>query len=91
MHHSLHPAIQLLKEHYGLENHKFKTANFQVHLLRRTLKTGSDPTLGLGPLIISEQGVLKLLSSLNPNKACGPNQIPPWYISYLCCIKDTRA
>jgi len=52
---------------------------------------GSDPTLGLGPLIISEQGVLKLLSSLNPNKACGPNQIPPWYISYLCCIKDPQA
>ena len=28
---------------------------------------GSDPTPGLGPLIISEQGVLKLVSSLNPN------------------------
>lgn len=34
---------------------------------------GSDSTPGLGPLIISEQGVLKQLSSLNPNKAYGPN------------------
>ena len=34
----------------------------------------------MGPLIISEQGVLKQLSSLNPNKACGPNQIPPWFL-----------
>ena len=41
---------------------------------------GSDPTPGLGPLIISEQGVLKQLSSLNPNKACGPDQIPPWFL-----------
>ena len=39
----------------------------------------SDPTTGLGSLIISEQ-VLKQLSSLNPNKACGPNQIPPWFL-----------
>ena len=38
---------------------------------------GSDPTPGLGSLIISEQGVLKQLSSLNPNKAGGPDQIPP--------------
>ena len=43
---------------------------------------GSDRTLGLGPSIISEQGVLKQLFSLNPNKACGPNQslIPPWFL-----------
>ena len=41
---------------------------------------GSDPTPGLGPLIISDQGVLKQLSSLNPNKACGPDQIPPWFL-----------
>ena len=39
----------------------------------------SDPTPGLGSLIISEQ-VLKQLSSLNPNKACGPDQIPPWFL-----------
>ena len=41
---------------------------------------GSDPTPGLGPLIISEQGVSKQLSSLNSNKACGPDQIPPWFL-----------
>ena len=41
---------------------------------------GSDPTPGLGPLIISEQGALKQLSSLKPNKACGPEQIPPWFL-----------
>ena len=36
---------------------------------------GSDPTPGLGSLIISQQGVLKQLSSLNPNKANGPDSI----------------
>ena len=43
---------------------------------------GSDRTLGLGPSIISEEGVLKLLFLLNPNKACGPDQslIPPWFL-----------
>ena len=39
----------------------------------------SDPTPGLGSLIVSEQ-VLKQLSSFNPNKACGPDQIPPWFL-----------
>ena len=39
----------------------------------------SDPTPGLGSLIISEK-VLKQLSSLNPNKAYGPDQIPPWFL-----------
>ena len=41
---------------------------------------GSNPIPGLGSLIISEQGVLKQLSSLNPNKACGPDEIPPWFL-----------
>ena len=41
---------------------------------------GSHPTPGLGSLIISEQGVLKQLSSLNPNKGSGPDQIPPWFL-----------
>ena len=41
---------------------------------------GSDPTPDLGSLILSEQGDLKQLSSLNPNKACGPDQIPPWFL-----------
>ena len=39
----------------------------------------SDPTPCLGSLIIAEL-VLKQLSSLNPNKACGPDQIPPWFL-----------
>ena len=39
----------------------------------------SDPTPGLRSLIIAEL-VLKQLSSLNPNKACGPDQIPPWVL-----------
>ena len=39
----------------------------------------SDPTPGLGSLIIAEL-VLKQLSSLNPNKAYGPDQIPPWFL-----------
>ena len=41
---------------------------------------GSDPKPGLGPLIISEQGVVKQLCLLNPNKASGPDQIPPWFL-----------
>ena len=41
---------------------------------------GSDPKPGLRPLIISEQGVLKQLCLLNPNKASGPDQIPPWFL-----------
>ena len=45
---------------------------------------GSDPTPGLGSLIMSEQGVLKQLSSLNPKKACGPDQIPPWFLKRHC-------
>ena len=41
---------------------------------------GSDAKPALGPLIISEQGVLKQLCLLNPNKASGPDQIPPWFL-----------
>ena len=37
---------------------------------------GSGPKPGLGPLIISEHGVLKQLSSLSPNKASDQDQIP---------------
>ena len=48
--------------------------------LENIIEMGSDPTLGLGSLIISEQGVLTQLSSLNANKACGPDQIPPWFL-----------
>ena len=44
---------------------------------------GSDLTPGLGSLIISEQGVLKQLCSLNPNKASGPDQIPSWFSKRL--------
>ena len=48
--------------------------------LENIIEMGSDPTPGLWSLIISEQGVLKQLSSLNANKACGPDQIPPWFL-----------
>ena len=41
---------------------------------------GSGPKPGLGPLNISEHGVLKQLSSLSPNKAYDPDQIPPWFL-----------
>jgi len=53
---------------------------FTKEALENIPEMGSDPTPGLGPLTISEQGVLKQLSSLNPNKACGPDQIPPWFL-----------
>ena len=53
---------------------------FTTEDLENIPEMGSNPTSGLGPLIISEQGVLKQLSSLNPNKACDPDQIPPWFL-----------
>ena len=48
--------------------------------VREIPELGCNPTPGLGTLIIAEQGVLKQLSSLNPNKAYGPDQIPPWFL-----------
>ena len=48
--------------------------------LQNIPEMGSDPTPGLGSFIISEQGVLKQLSSSNPNMACGPDQIPSWFL-----------
>ena len=41
---------------------------------------GFDVSLSHAWLIISEHGVLKQLSSLNPIKAFGPEQIPSWFL-----------
>ena len=38
----------------------------------------------IDPLSINEQGVKKLLSGINPNKASGPDQIPCRLIKQLC-------
>ena len=38
----------------------------------------SKPTIG--SLIVTLPGVIKQLTSLKPNKASGPDQIPPWFL-----------
>ena len=45
---------------------------------------GENPTPGINPLIITVEGVLKQLDSLEPNKASGPDEIPPWFLKEYC-------
>ena len=40
----------------------------------------SEPVEDCPPLIISEEGVEKLLRDLNPSKACGADNIPAWFL-----------
>ena len=58
----------------------FFSSVFTKEDLQNIPEMGSDPTPGLGSFVISEQEVLKQLFSPNPNKACGPDQIPPWFL-----------
>ena len=74
-----HPGGYKVTQVINVLNSQFSSV-FTKQDLKNIPEMGSDPTPGLGPLIISEQGVLKQLSSLNPNKACGPNKIPPWFL-----------
>lgn len=39
---------------------------------------GTEPKPAIGPLIVTIPGVIKQLQSLKPNKASGPDEIPPW-------------
>ena len=40
---------------------------------------GTNPTPTISDIVISVKGVENQLISLNPQKASGPNSIPPWY------------
>ena len=41
---------------------------------------GHSPKATIGSLIVTLPGVIKQLASLKPNKASGPDQIPPWFL-----------
>ncbi|XP_072017050.1 uncharacterized protein [Amphiura filiformis] len=41
---------------------------------------GSSSIQDIPDLIIHEKGVLKQLQELSPNKAAGPDEIPPWFL-----------
>ena len=57
-------------------------------------KKDSDPAPTKGPsphptapdIQISEDGVLKMLKGLNPNKACGPDKLPPTLLKNLAGV-----
>ena len=41
---------------------------------------GTEPKSSISPLIITINGVTKQLTSLKTNKACGPDNIPSWFL-----------
>ena len=41
---------------------------------------GHSPKPTIGYLVVTLPGVIKQLTSLKPNKASGPDQIPPWFL-----------
>ena len=41
---------------------------------------GNEPKPSISPLIITITGVTKQLTSLKTNKACGPDNIPSWFL-----------
>ncbi|KAK2547515.1 hypothetical protein P5673_032476 [Acropora cervicornis] len=41
---------------------------------------GHSPKPTIGSLIVTLPGVIEQLTSLKPNKASGPHQIPPWFL-----------
>ena len=41
---------------------------------------GHSPKPVIGSPIVTLPGVIKQLTSLKPNKASGPDQIPPWFL-----------
>ena len=41
---------------------------------------GNEPKPSISPLIITIAGVTKQLTSLKTNKACGPDNIPSWFL-----------
>ena len=45
---------------------------------------GHSPKPTIGSLIVTLPGVFKQLTSLKPNKASGPDQIPPWFLKLVC-------
>ena len=83
--HKEHPGGYKVTQIINILNSQFSSV-FTKEDLKNIPEMGSDPTPGLGPLIISEQGVLEPLSSLNPNKACGPDQIPKTFAADIALI-----
>lgn len=41
---------------------------------------GISDTQDIPQLVIHEVGILKQLQNLSPNKAAGPDQLPPWFL-----------
>ena len=41
---------------------------------------GHSPKPTIGSLIVTLPGVIRQLTSLKPNKASGPDKIPPWFL-----------
>ena len=44
------------------------------------------PHTRMDPFEFTEEGVRKLLSGLNPNKAAGPNKLQPWVLKELAGV-----
>ena len=53
---------------------------FTVEDLTDIPVAGRDPKPGISSLTVTIPGVMKQLQSLKPNKASGPDGIPPWFL-----------
>ena len=53
---------------------------FTVEDLTDIPVAGRDPKPGISGLTVTIPGVIKQLQSLKPNKASGPDGIPPWFL-----------
>ena len=60
-------------------NHQFASV-FTKESKERVPSMGPSTIGDIPKLIISEAGVLKQLKNLMPNKAPGPDQLPPWFL-----------
>ena len=66
-----HPKSEILKEQFS--------SVFTEENLDNIPDVGKTPTLSMSSIKITVNGVIKQLKSLKPNKACGPDEIPPWF------------
>ena len=44
---------------------------------------GKSTKQDIPELVINEAGVLKQLQNMSPNKAAGPDQLPPWFLKMV--------
>jgi hypothetical protein len=56
------------------------TIVFTKENLENIPDVGKDPKPNISHLQITIKGVVKQLCSLKPHKACGPDEIPPWFL-----------